>query len=217
MSVRLTADQLSRDLAIRDLTDTAEGPHAIQLIIHRAVRILAEWWGCQVRWWRGKRIVSIEDNYDNLGFDHVDITRDARYTRYVDDHRMLRSHSSAMIPTALRTVADDPAEDLLLVCPGIVYRRDAIDRLHTETPHQLDLWRITRRRPPRTDTDLDDMISTLLGALLPGATDRTEPRLHPYTLDGRQVDVAHDGGWVEVAECGLAHPDVLAKAGLDTS
>ncbi|MDQ3764344.1 MAG: hypothetical protein M3460_23060 [Actinomycetota bacterium] len=217
MPARLTADQLSWDLDVRDLTDPAEGPHAIQLIIHRAVRAPAELWGCQVRWWRGKRIVSIEDNYDNLGFDHVDITRDARYTRYVDDHRMLRSHSSAMIPAALRAVADDPAEDLLLVCPGIVYRRDAIDRQHTGTPHQLDLWRLTRRRPPMTDTDLDEMINTLLGALLPGATDRKEPRIHPYTLDGRQVNVARDGEWVEVAECGLVHPDVLARAGLDAS
>jgi phenylalanyl-tRNA synthetase alpha chain len=36
----------------------------------------------------------------------------------------------------------------------------------------------------------------------------------PYTLDGRQVDVYHDGRWVEVWECGLAHPRVLAAAGL---
>jgi phenylalanyl-tRNA synthetase alpha chain len=33
-------------------------------------------------------------------------------------------------------------------------------------------------------------------------------------VDGGQLDVEHDGGWVEVAECGLAHPDVLARAGL---
>ena len=43
---------------------------------------------------------------------------------------------------------------------------------------------------------------------------RQQPRTHPYTLDGRQVDVYHDGRWVEVGECGLAHPRVLAAAGL---
>jgi phenylalanyl-tRNA synthetase alpha chain len=43
---------------------------------------------------------------------------------------------------------------------------------------------------------------------------RTEPRVHPYTLDGRQVDIEASGEWVEVWECGLAHPDVLARAGL---
>ncbi|MGH3883183.1 MAG: hypothetical protein ACRDRY_05500 [Pseudonocardiaceae bacterium] len=215
MTARVSADQLARDVAVRDLADPAEGPHAIQLIVDRAVRALAQWWGCEVRWWRGDRIVTIEDNYDNLGVDPSDITRDARYTRYVDDRRMLRSHSSAMIPAALRALAEDPAEDVLLVCPGIVYRRDAIDRLHTGTPHQLDLWRVTRR--PMAEADLDEMITALLDALLPAAVDRREARVHPYTLRGRQVDVAHGGEWVEVAECGLAHPDVLARAGLDSS
>lgn len=217
MSAVLTTDQLRRDRALRDLTDPTEGPHAIQLIIHRAVAALAGLWDCEVRWSRGERIVSIQDNYDDLGFDRADITRDTRYTRYIDAHRMLRSHSSAMIPPALRTLVTNPATDVLLVCPGMVYRRDAIDRLHTATPHQLDLWRITRRTPPMSDTDLSEMISTFVGALLPGATDRRQPRSHPYTLGGLQVDISRDGQWVEIAECGLAHPDVLVRAGLASS
>ncbi|HXQ54768.1 MAG TPA: hypothetical protein VOA19_02990 [Actinomycetes bacterium] len=39
-----------------------------------------------------------------------------------------------MIPDALRALAADPADDVLLVCPGVVHRRDAIDRLHAATP-----------------------------------------------------------------------------------
>ncbi|MGH3972962.1 MAG: hypothetical protein ACRDS9_06525 [Pseudonocardiaceae bacterium] len=217
MTARISADQLARDLAVRDLADPAEGLHAIQLVVDRAVRALARLWGCEVRWCRGDRIVTIKDNYDNLGFDPSDITRDARYTRYVDERHMLRSHSTAMIPAALRALANDPAQDVLLVCPGIVYRRDAIDRLHTGTPHQLDLWRITRRAYHTTEIDLNEMITVLLGSLLPASADRRETRVHPYTRCGRQVDVAHGGEWVEVAECGLAHSDVLARAGLGTS
>jgi phenylalanyl-tRNA synthetase alpha chain len=59
------------------------------------------------------------------------------------------------------------------------------------------------------------MVTVLIEGLLPGAEHRLEHRVHPYTLSGRQVDVARDGGWIEVAECGLAHPQVLAWAGLD--
>jgi phenylalanyl-tRNA synthetase alpha chain len=217
MAARISADQLARDRAVRDLTDPAEGSHAIQLIVDRAVHALARLWGYEVRWCGGDRIVTIKDNYDNLGFDPLDVTRDARYTRYVDDRHMLRSHSTAMIPAALRALANDPAQDVLLVCPGIVYRRDAIDRLHTGTPHQLDLWRITRRAVRMTENDLDEMITVLLGSLLPASADRRETRVHPYTRRGRQIDVAHGGEWIEVAECGLAHPDVLARAGLGTS
>jgi phenylalanyl-tRNA synthetase alpha chain len=55
---------------------------------------------------------------------------------------------------------------VLLVCPGITYRRDSIDRLHTGTPHQLDLWRVTRGRVG--EGHLDEMIGILACALVPG-------------------------------------------------
>jgi phenylalanyl-tRNA synthetase alpha chain len=58
------------------------------------------------------------------------------------------------------------------------------------------------------------MVRLLVEALTPGRPYREEPRVHPYTLDGRQVDVGWDGEWVEVWECGLAHPAVLEAAGL---
>ena len=208
----LSAAQLRRDLGIRDLSDPGEGPHAIQTLVDRAVAALSRAWDCEVRWCRGERIVPVADNYDRLGYRAEAISRDARYTRYVDATRMLRSHASAMVPPALRRLAAQPASDVLLVCPGIVYRRDAIDWQHTGTPQQLDLWRITRR--PVSDADLDEMIAVLLGALAPGLPVRTQPRTHPYTTNGRQVDVYHAGRWVEIGECGLAHPGVLASAGL---
>lgn len=212
MPVYLTSEQLARDLALRDLTDADAGPHAIQQLVDLAAGALAYAWNCPQRRSPGPRVVPIADNYDNLGFTPDAASRDARYTRYLDGDRMLRSHASAMIPPALRTLAMDPPDDVVLVCPGIVYRRDAIDRLHTGTPHQLDLWRIARR--PLGNADMDEMTRMLIDALVPGRQWRTEPRVHPYTLDGRQVDVDADGEWVEVWECGLAHPEVLARAGL---
>lgn len=210
MPETLTPAQLTRDLAVRDLTDPASGPHAVQLVVERAVAA-ATGPRTEVRWWPGDRIVTVADNYDNLGYDPADVTRDARYTRYVDADHVLRSHSSALVPAALRALKACPADDVLLVCPGVVYRRDSIDRLHTGTPHQLDLWRITR-----TENDLEHLVEHLVTELLPGRRWRLEPRRHPYTVDGAQVDVRHHGEWVEIAECGLAHPDVLARAGLTT-
>ena len=204
--------QLARDLDTRDLTDPGQGRHAIQLLIDAAVAALAAAWNGDVRWHRGPRVVTIEDNYDRLRIPPEAVSRDARYTRYVDRRHLLRSHSTAMIPAALRALAADPADDALLVCPGVVYRRDAIDRLHAATPHQLDLWRVGRQ--PLGHGDLDDMVRLLVEALTPGRPYRWEPRVHPYTLDGRQVDVDWDGEWIEVWECGLAHPEVLARAGL---
>ena len=212
MPALLTPAQLSRDRAIADLTDPACGPHAIQCLIDLAVTALATAWACQVRWCRGPRIVTVADNYDNLGYPAAAVTREARYTRYVDTGRMLRSHSTALVPAALRGLPAHPVADVLLVCPGIVYRRDAIDWQHTGTPHQCDLWRISGRRLGQAD--LDEMITILLGALAPGRASRQQPRQHPYTTGGREVDVAHGTGWVEVWECGLASSGVLEHAGL---
>jgi len=208
----LSPEALARDLALRDLSDPDGGAHAVQLLVDIAAGALAGAWGCATRRAPGPRVVAIADNYDNLAFTQDAASRDVRYTRYVDEHRMLRSHASAMIPPALRLLAAEPVDDILLVCPGIVFRRDAIDRLHTGTPHQLDLWRIARR--PLGNADMDDMTRILVDALVPGMAHRTEPRVHPYTLDGRQVDVQAGDEWVEVWECGLAHPDVLGRAGL---
>jgi phenylalanyl-tRNA synthetase alpha chain len=208
----LTRGQLARDLAVRDLTSPAEGDHAIQLLIDAAVTSLAAAWNCQLRWHRGPRVVPVADNYDRLRIPPDAVSRDVRYTRYVDQDCLLRSHSTALIPAALRALAADPAPDVLLVCPGVVYRRDAIDRLHSPTPHQLDLWRVRRR--PLDHHDLEQMAGLLVEALTPGRPWRWEARVHPYTLDGRQLDVRWDSEWVEVAECGLAHPEVLERAGL---
>ena len=208
----LSPAQVRATLDIRDLSDPAEGSHAIQILTDRAAAALSRAWSCEVRWCRGPKIVPVADNYDRLGYAADAITREARYTRYVSARRMLRSHSTAMIPPALRRLARHPGDDVLLACPGMVYRRDAIDWQHSGTPHQLDLWRITSR--PMTGADLDEMISHLLEALVPGLPYRQEARAHPYTEHGRQVDVWHDGRWVEVGECGLAHPGVLAAAGL---
>jgi phenylalanyl-tRNA synthetase alpha chain len=213
MSTYLTTAQLHRDLSLRDLTDPSDGPHAIQQLMEMAVDALTSAWHIPARQCRGTRVVTMADNYDNLNFTPDAASRDARYTRYVDADRMLRSHSSAMIPPALRSLSADTLDDVLLVCPGIVYRRDAIDRLHTGTPHQVDLWRISHQ--PLGGDVLDEMCRILVDALTPGMQWRSEARLHPYTVDGRQIDVRGAREWIEVWECGLAYPEVLAGAGLD--
>ena len=138
----LAPEAAARALALRDLTDPAHGPHAMQLLLERIHRALAERWRCAVRVHRAPPVVSVEDNYDRLRYPPDGAARDARYTRYLTPTTVLRTHTSAMIPPLLRALAERPDEippDVLLVCPGLVYRRDAIDRLHTGEPHQADL------------------------------------------------------------------------------
>ncbi|RIQ20927.1 PheS-related mystery ligase SrmL [Jiangella rhizosphaerae] len=207
-------------LSLRDLTDPAQGPHALQLLVSAAASALGERWGADVRVLRSRPVVAVEDNYDRLGYQRDAVSRDVRYTRYVSDTTMLRSHTSAGVPPALRALASSaaaPARDVLLVLPGICHRRDSIDRLHTGTPHQLDLW-LLRRGGRRLDhDDLHDLVTALVGAVLPGTHWRWTATSHPYTTGGREVEAIHDGQPVEIAECGLAAPEVLSAAGLSPS
>jgi phenylalanyl-tRNA synthetase alpha chain len=188
----------------------------MQVLLAEVVETLARTWQYAVEVQRRRPLVAVEDNYDRLGYARADIVRGARYSRHAAETVMLRSHTTAGIPPALRRLAGDRrpgrATDLLLALPGLCYRRDSIDRLHVGTPHQVDLWRITSARMGRAD--LMEMAGLVVEAVLPGARWRAVAATHPYTCNGLQVDVETATGWVELAECGLAAPHVLARAGL---
>ena len=210
----LSPDQLARALSLRDLSDPAQGAHSMQLLLENLVTALQHQWGSSVRQVRNPPLVAVRDNYDRLGYDRGDITRAQRYTRYVSPTVVLRTHTSAELPRALQDYRGRSDVDELLVVPGLVYRRDVVDRTHVGEPHQVDLWRI-RSTSQTTDQDLLEMITTVVEAVLPGAQWQITDVEHPYTLGGRQVDVNLKGEWLELAECGRIHPEVLRGSGLD--
>ena len=210
----LSAEDVRRALSIRDLTDPAQGSHAMQLLVDACVEGLARAWGCARRVHRASPIVSVADNYDRLRYPPEGPARDARYTRYVCDVAVLRTQTSAMIPALLCEHAGGDVADVLLACPGLVYRRDCIDRMHTGEPHQLDLWRVRRGVGRLGEQDLRAMIRIVVEAALPGREWRVVPAEHPYTIEGLQIDVRGGEQWVEIGECGLAHPELLEASGL---
>jgi phenylalanyl-tRNA synthetase alpha chain len=213
----IALEQLRAALAVRDLTDPTQGPHVMQGLCDALVGALAAAWGASVRAVRGSPVVTARDNYDRLYYPADGVARDARYTRWIGPGVLLRSQTSAAIPPALDALAAEPGwRDVLLVCPGLVYRRDCIDRHHVGEPHQVDLWRIRRGGGALGDADLRAMIGAVAGAALPGWRWRATPSTHPYTEHGLQIDASAPDGdaWLEIGECGLAAPRVLADAGL---
>ncbi len=165
--IYLTPDELHASLTVRDLSDPAQGAHAMQNLLHGVVDSLQQSWNCTTRTLRNPPIVSIRDNYDSLQYQGNDVTRARRYTRYLSPTTMLRSHTSAELPQALHRYKGRTGVDELLAVPGLVYRRDVVDRTHVGEPHQVDLWRI-RSTPHTTPEDLHGMIGTLVDAVLPG-------------------------------------------------
>lgn len=224
----LPVDDARRLLSLRDLSDPTPAaptrigpghpPHAVQLVADEIVAALAAT-GVPVHRHRANPVVPVADNYDRLGYPPDAVARDTRYTRYLSAELMLRAHTSAAMPLLHERIAEGELhageDDLVLAVAGLTYRRDVVDRHHVGEPHQLDLWRLRRDGPALTEDDLDDQIRTVVAAALPGRVHRTIPAVHPYTCAGRQIEVADaEGAWVEIGECGLTDPGLLARAGL---
>jgi phenylalanyl-tRNA synthetase alpha chain len=96
----------------------------------------------------------------------------------------------------------------LIVHPGICYRRDVVDKRHVGEPHQMDVWLISDRQLLNRET-LENLIQTILNAVLPNVSYRLNETAHPYTCKGVEVEVQLDDTWIEVGEGGEVHPGLL--------
>ena len=214
MVATLAAPAIRTALTTRDLSDPAQGSHSMQVLVGEIEQALVRQWAVEVLRVREHPVVSVHENYDRLRIPPDAVARDVRYTRYLNDETVLRTHTSAIVPPALDRLAPATPTDVLLSCPGICYRRDVIDRHHVGQPHQLDLWRVRTAGTALGSNDLREMIAAVLEAAIGPKSWRTVETGHPYTVGGVQIDVNERHSWLEVGECGVAHPAVLRDSGL---
>ncbi len=167
----------------------------MQLLLTDVLAGLHKLWNSPTEVHRHNPLVASRDNYDRLGYGPDAAARDSRYSRPVSPTVMLRSHTSAGVPALLDSLRGETGRcDVPHVLPGLVYRRDSVDRTHVGTPHQLDLWRL-RARGMIGLTDLHQLIAAVVAAVLPGAQWRAVPTTHPYTAHGHQLNVMVQGEW----------------------
>lgn len=142
-------------------------------------------------------------NYDRLNIPQDSLSRSPRYTRYLEDGRLLRTQTSAIAAE----VAPLISEPTTLVMPGICYRRDVTDKTHVGELHQVDIWIIKNEQV--SQSELKHLIASILEGIT-GKEYRLNPAVHPYTTQGLEAEVRHNGQWLEVGEGGVAHPSLLA-------
>jgi phenylalanyl-tRNA synthetase alpha chain len=104
---RLSPERLERYLALRDLTDPDQGRHAINILMNDLIAAVAQWSGLSADILRRPPVVPITDNYDRLFYEPDAIARSARYSHYIDDMYMLRTHTTAGIPRLLAETRSD--------------------------------------------------------------------------------------------------------------
>ncbi|MDR0775873.1 MAG: phenylalanine--tRNA ligase subunit alpha [Azonexus sp.] len=139
------------------------------------------------------------------------------------DKVLLRTHTS---PIQARYMQAHVAKyghlthmpEIRIIAPGRVYRVDS-DATHSPMFHQVEgLW----VGEDVSFADLKGVIADFLRSFF--ETDdlsvRFRPSFFPFTEPSAEIDVAFMSGalkgrWLEIAGCGMVHPNVLKIAGID--
>ena len=165
----------------------------------------------------------IEDDFHNfeaLNFPPDHPARAMHDTFYFPDGRLLRTHTS---PVQIRAMLSQGAP-IAIIAPGRVYRCDS-DMTHSPMFHQVE------------GLVVDENISFAnLKAVLHGFLQafferdlamRLRPSYFPFTEPSAEVDmscvfcagqgcrICKHTGWLEIAGCGMVHPNVLMASGID--
>lgn len=214
-------ETIQRLLSVKDLTlptEDGEERNIIGKVYDQVIKKLTEHNFPDIHVVRGNPIVSAEDNFDSLLFSPGNPGRSATYTRYTDEDHVLRTHTSALIPSTFKKFKQEQEIDhSTFVLPGLVYRRDVIDPRHLDVFHQIDVWTLqdNKKYGNVTRENLLELARTVFEAACPDAEMIVYEAKHPYTVDGIEVYAKVDGKEIEVFEAGLSHPEVLKNCGID--
>ena len=148
-------------------------------------------------------------NFESLNIPKNHPARDMQDTFYLDENRLLRTHTS---PVQIRFLKDNPPP-VRIIAPGRVYRRDAVDATHSPVFNQVEVLCIDQ------DINFSHLRGTVLSFLKEFFGDipvRFRASYFPFTEPSAEVDVKWKGKWLEVMGCGMVDPKVLEKLGIDS-
>ena len=162
----------------------------------------------------------IEDDYHcfdalNTPDDHP--ARDTQDTFYLrtEGRQLLRTHTSSV---QIRVMKSQPPPIRILV-PGRVYRRDSADATHNPTFHQIEGLYVDRGV---TVGDLKGTVEFVFRELLGKEVKlRFRPHYFSYTEPSLEIDFSSPltrkmgKEWLEIAGCGMVHPQVFENVGYD--
>lgn len=211
----LNTQEIDKLLKIEDLTKNSE--HVIGKAVDLLQQNLEKHFGISGNRITGQPIVDKANCFTKLNYSDSETTMSEVYTKYISDTRLFRTQMTALVPPVLEELSSCNFDSKLMLFPGMVYRRDVVDRTHVGQPHQLDVWYLSSSEE-QTRTHLlalveviVNTISTLTGKKIQYRYNETS---HHYTKDGIEVEILYNGKWLEILECGLACPNLLERCGV---
>ncbi len=148
-------------------------------------------------------------NFESLNIPKNHPARDMQDTFYLDENRLLRTHTS---PVQIRYLEKNPPP-VRIIAPGRVYRRDAVDATHSPVFNQVEVLCIDQ---DINFSHLRGTVLTFLKAFFGDIPVRFRASYFPFTEPSAEVDVQWKGKWLEVMGCGMVDPKVLEKLGIDS-
>lgn len=166
----------------------------------------------------------IEDDWHNFEALNIPAEHPARAmhdTFYFPDGRLLRTHTS---PVQVRYM-ETHKPPVRIIVPGRVYRCDS-DMTHTPMFHQLEGLVVDEGI---TFANLKAVLHGFMKELFEkDVRMRLRPSYFPFTEPSAEVDIScvacggsgcrvcKNTGWLEVAGCGVVHPNVLRAVNIDS-
>jgi phenylalanyl-tRNA synthetase alpha chain len=166
----------------------------------------------------------IEDEFYNFEALNIPANHPARAmhdTFYLKDGRLLRTHTS---PVQIRAMQRGKPP-LALIAPGRVYRRDS-DVSHSPMFHQVEGLYVDENV---SFANLKSTLHKFMEAFFEqDLSMRLRPSYFPFTEPSAEVDIScvlcrgagcrvcKQTGWLEIAGCGMVHPQVFKACGIDT-
>ncbi len=167
------------------------------------------------------KVVSVENDFDLLNTPKDHPSRKPTDTYYVDDNYVLRTQMTAFWSFYLKDAGVlkrlETEGQIAALCPGIVYRKDEIDRHHFPAFHQIDgLFICKKEKKVITQDDLKAVqVDLAQGIFGKGIEYQFLDDDFPYTVQSLEMDIMFNGKWLEVNGAGLVNPIVLKNFGLD--
>ncbi|HUC83824.1 MAG TPA: phenylalanine--tRNA ligase subunit alpha [Candidatus Acidoferrales bacterium] len=166
----------------------------------------------------------IEDEYHcfdalNTPADHpARDTQDTFYLAAAGDSkpRLLRTHTSSV---QIR-IMEKQQPPVRIIVPGRVYRRDNADATHNPTFHQIEGLYVDKNV---TVGDLKGTVEFVFKELMgEDVKIRFRPHYFSYTEPSYEIDFSNSlvrkmgRDWLEIAGCGMVHPQVFENVGYDS-
>ncbi len=211
------ASSASVDVTLPGRQPVLGSVHPVNLVTQKIVEIFS---GLGYSVAEGPEVEDDYHNFEALNFPPDHPARDTQDTFFLEDGRLLRTHTS---PVQIRTMlARTPP--IRILCPGRVYRHDN-DLRHSPMFHQVEGLAVAEGI---TMGHLKGTLEAFIQQLFsPDTGVRLRPSYFPFTEPSAEVDitcpfcsgggcqVCSQTGWMEILGAGMVDPRVLSGCGID--